>query len=165
MKQFVFAFVAVVLFGLMPPSARAVDTLVATNSVWKYLDDGTDQGTNWISPSFNDTAWKSGPAELGYGDVAEGRPEATVVEDNPTPGYNSGDTDRYITTYFRRAFNVANPSSYALVQLRVLRDDGAVVYLNGKEVFRSNMPGGIIDYLTPASGSIPSADETRFFPC
>ena len=65
------------------PADAAIDTLVPVGSVWKYLDNGTDQGTNWITPSFNDAAWKSGPAELGYGD-APGRPEATVVEDNPT---------------------------------------------------------------------------------
>ena len=26
--------------------------------------------------------------------------------------------------------------------VKLLRDDGAVVYLNGEELFRSNMPGG-----------------------
>src|SRR4029453_13353682 len=82
-------------------------------------------------------------------------------EDNPTPGYNPGDQDRYITTYFRHAFNVATPGSYAVVHLNVLRDDGVVVYLNGREVFRNNMPGGDINYLTLAGNA--GDDGTIFF--
>ena len=42
--------------------------LVAKGSVWKYLDNGSDQGTAWQLPSFDDTAWTSGTAPLGYGD-------------------------------------------------------------------------------------------------
>src|SRR6185503_1333813 len=49
--------------------------LLAQGAVWKYLDNGTDQGTNWIRPNFDDSAWPSGPAELGYGDGDE----ATLV--------------------------------------------------------------------------------------
>src|ERR1043165_6605170 len=99
MKQSTLPCIAVFCLGLAlqsTPVSASIDTLVPTYSVWKYLDSGTDQGTNWITPSFNDTAWKSGPAELGYGD-APGRPEATVVEDNPTPGYTAADTNRFIT--------------------------------------------------------------------
>src|SRR5262245_40516595 len=114
MKQSTLACIVASFLGLVlqaVPVAAAIDTLVPAGAVWKYLDDGSDQGTNWITPSFSDTAWKSGPAELGYGDESQGRPEATVVEDNPTPGYNPNDQDRYITTYFRHTFNVANPGS------------------------------------------------------
>ena len=46
------------------------------------------------------------------------------------------------------------------MSIRLLRDDGAVVYLNGTEVFRSNMPAGTITYQTAASGG---ADETTFY--
>ena len=80
-------------------AAAAVDTVVAINSVWKYLDDGTDPGPDWFNPSFGDSAWFSGPAELGYGDGDE----ATVVR-----GTNLL-SERIITTYFRHEFNLANP--------------------------------------------------------
>ena len=53
--------------------------------------------------AFNDSGWSTGPAELGYGDAPEGRPEATVVSFGPNAGA------KYITTYFRRAFTVSNP--------------------------------------------------------
>ena len=48
-------------------------------AVWRYLDNGSDQGTAWRAAAFNDTGWKSGAAELGYGDGDE----ATVVGYGP----------------------------------------------------------------------------------
>jgi len=44
-----------------------------------------------------------------------------------------------------------------------MRDDGAAVYLNGTNIFVSNLPGGPIDYLTLAPNSIGGADEYAFF--
>ena len=113
-------------------------TLVSTGSVWKYLDDGSDQGTAWIQESFNDASWASGPAELGYGDGDE----ATVV------GYGPDENNRYVTTYFRRLFEVKNGFSCQALSLDLRFDDGAVVYLNGTEVFRTNMPEGTINNQT-----------------
>jgi len=87
---------------------------------------------------------------LGYGDGDE----ATVVQDNPTPGYNPADTDGYITTYFRHSFVVSNPAGLTSLQLRLLRDDAGVVYLNGREIFRSSnlpRPPTPITYLTRAT--------------
>jgi hypothetical protein len=43
-------------------------TLVAAGSTWRYLDNGSDQGTAWRQSAFNDSAWSSGLAELGYVD-------------------------------------------------------------------------------------------------
>ncbi len=118
-------------------------------SVWKYLDDGSDQGVAWRTNSFNDGTWVSGPAQLGYGDGDE----ATVVEDNGTPGYNVADTDRYITTYFRSTFSVLNPGAISALSARYRRDDGIVVYLNGVEAFRNNLAAGAVDYLTTAANA------------
>jgi hypothetical protein len=131
--------------------AAPVDISVSRNffpvhSVWKYLDNGSDQGTNWYGMNFDDSTWTNGAAEFGYGDGDE----TTRIEDNPTPGYNASDVDRYITTYFRRAFVVTNVASYTNLLLSVKSDDGAVVYLNGREAARFNMNTGLVTYLTPA---------------
>jgi hypothetical protein len=123
--------------------------LVATGSSWKYLDNGTDPGADWASTNFNDGAWAAGAAELGYGEGDE----ATVVSFGPNA------SAKYITTYFRRAFTLANPAVYTNVTVNLLRDDGAIVYLNGTEVFRSNMPGGTV---TPATLASSSVDATAF---
>lgn len=130
-----------------PPPSPA---LIAAGSVWRYLDNGTDQGTSWRALSFDDGAWKSGAAQLGYGDYDE----ATLVS------YGPSSTQKFITTYFRRSFDVTNPSSYSSAKLRLKRDDGAVVYLNGKEIYRSNLPSGAIGYRTLASGD--AKDEASF---
>jgi hypothetical protein len=129
-----------------PVNVSVAQSFVSTGSVWKYLDDGSDQGTRWQTAGFDDTSWKSGRAELGYGDGDE----ATRVEDNPVAGFNSADTEHYITTYLRRTFVVTNAASYASLLMKVKRDDGAVVYLNGREAGRFNMNTGAVSHLTLA---------------
>jgi hypothetical protein len=57
---------------------------------------------------------------------------------------------------------VADPSAYDGLTLRVLRDDGAIVYLNGTEVFRSNMPTGTVTAATFASSVVPDANERSY---
>jgi hypothetical protein len=142
----------IVAGGFVVPAARAATTLVPTGAVWKYLDNGSNQGTPWRGTSFPDGAWLSGPAQLGYGDGDE----ATVV------GYGPTATNKYTTTYFRRTFNVTNVSAFTTLTMRLLCDDGAVVYFNGTEVFRSNMPGGTITYTTLASTALGTPAESNF---
>ncbi|WCJ59442.1 Ig-like domain-containing protein [Fontisphaera persica] len=140
--------------GLMytsPPVYVAIaQTIVPTGAVWKYLDTGVDQGTEWRMPGFDDSAWAQGPAELGNGDSTDGRLEATVINIGPEGA-------RFPTVYFRHYFVVSNPAAYTQLLLRVLRDDGAVIYLNGTEVNRQNMPTGTITYNTYASA--PAGDD------
>src|ERR1044072_7277413 len=150
-RSFVLVFVA--LMAAVGSRAEGQTTeLIPVGSVWRYLDNGWDQGSAWRTPAFDDSAWASGPAQLGYGDGDE----ATVV------GYGPNASAKYITTYFRRAFTVTNPAAFGSMQLRILRDDGAVVYLNGVEVFRTNMPAGAIAGATLASTAIGGVDETTF---
>jgi acid phosphatase type 7 len=137
-------------------TVTAGDTvLVAKGTTWKYLDTGVDQGTAWRAVAFVDTTWKSGAAQLGYGDGDE----ATVVSYGPQA------SRKYITTYFRKSFTVTDPAAFQTLVLNLLRDDGAVVYLNGVEVFRSNMPTGTVSFSTTASSDVTGAAEsTQYFP-
>jgi hypothetical protein len=129
-------------------------TLIPSNSIWKYRDTGENLGATWLAPAYNDTLWKSGQAKLGYGDGDE----TTVVS------YGPNASAKYITTYFRRSFTVTDPAAFNSLLIKLLRDDGAVVYINGVEVFRSNMPNGPVTYTTLASVSVGSTDEYKFFP-
>ncbi len=107
--------------------------LIPLGATWRYLDDGSDQGTAWREPDFDDSGWQSGPAQLGFGEGDE----ATVIDSGA------------ITYYFRHSFTADRTGAVALdVNLR--RDDGAVVYLNGTEIVRSNMPSGTVGYQTRA---------------
>jgi hypothetical protein len=132
-------------------------TLISRGSVWHYKDDGSDQVTAWRSLNFNDDSWAAGPAQLGYGDGDE----TTVV------GYGPDSGNKYVTTYFRHVFNVENAAELTQLSLSIVRDDGAVVYINSVEATpRINMPSGQINYLTWAEGaSVPvgGADESTFY--
>jgi hypothetical protein len=141
-------------FRATPDAERNFISLVPAGSVWSYLDDGSDQGTAWMGRDFDDQQWKVGRAQLGYGDGDE----VTEISFGP-----EGD-EKYITSYFRHAFWVDDPAEYAVLTVELLRDDGAVVYLNEREVFRSNMPADPIDFRTHATSSVGGYSELTFFP-
>lgn len=145
-----------VTYTLQRPSTFTATNLVSKGSVWKYLDNGSDQGTGWIAPAFPDGAWQSGPAPLGYGD-ANGIWPAT------TNGYGPDPNNKYVTTYYRRSFTVPTPSLLTNIIVSVQRDDGVLVYLNDTPIFTNNMPNPPINYLTYAPAVIGGADETMFY--
>ncbi|HOC54673.1 MAG TPA: GDSL-type esterase/lipase family protein [Verrucomicrobiota bacterium] len=109
---------------------RAVTCLVPGCSDWAYSDQGLDLGTNWALPRYNDSAWSRGPGPLGYG--------APGIAS--TLGYGPVSTNRHITTYFRRRFVAPAAVHYTNLNFRLNRADGAAVWLNGREMFRMNLP-------------------------
>jgi hypothetical protein len=126
--------------------------IIVEGSVWKYLDDGTDQDTAWSLPGFDDSGWAENNAKFGYG-----------VDDLVTElSYGDDASNKYITYYFRKTFLMEDMMDISLLMLGLLRDDGAVVYINGEEVLRSNMPSGNIDYLTQASEAVYGESENVF---
>ena len=104
-----------------------VTTLVSQGSNWQFLDAGnvpsTSPGNDW---RIDDPGWTdSGNAELGYGD---GDTAVTTVEYVDTDPNSSG-TQKNITTYFRKTFDLADASAVTELTLNLLRDDGAIVFL------------------------------------
>ena len=122
---------------------------ISFGAVWRYLDNGSDQGTSWNRSVFDDRSWKAGAARLGYGESG--------LETVLSNGTNT--THRFITSYFRSAFTVDNPAQYADLRLHLVRNDGLVVYLNGAEVYRDNLPPGKVSYNTLAPLKITAATE------
>ena len=141
------------LGGLSLPAPPSTLTLVDSGANWRRLDTGVYPGANWVSRTFNDGTWLRGLAPFGYGDGDE----ATVVS------YGPAATNKFITTYFRHTFTLASTNSIRALTLRLLRDDGAVVFLNGAEVFRSNMPTGVVTQTTLALTPVPAPDESTFY--
>jgi acid phosphatase type 7 len=148
------------LYVLTMIPALAQPALLTTGAVWRYSDKGnvpTSQTVNgqvrtWTHPAYDDsspTLWSAGPSELGYGDADE----ATVV------GYGPDANNKFITTYFRKTFSLGSVNAMGY-QVRVRRDDGLVVYLNGTELWRDNMPAGPITTATLATTGIGGSAES-----
>ena len=113
---------------------------IAQGSQWKYLYDGTDQGTAWRALGFDDSLWAAGDGQLGFGDGDE------TTDIGPKVDYR-------FTAYFRHIFNVTDVSNIEDLSINLIYDDGAVIYINGNEIPRVNMPTGTIYYDTPSDGS------------
>lgn len=121
---------------------RSEHELIASGDSWAYLDNGSDQGTAWRATHFDDSAWSSGASHLGFGD------------DDETTKINKG----HFTYYFRKTIRTNWLGDVESLTATLTYDDGAVVYLNGNEIYRANMVDGEINYLTPADGT--SADNS-----
>jgi len=135
------------IFTVTPPAETAPVTLIAQGSVWRHLDSGLNLSNAWVAPEFPDGGWSSGAAQLGFGDGDE----SSLVVSNGQ-----------VTTYFRRSFNVVDSAAFQSLTLALLRDDGGIVYLNGTEVFRSNLPQTLVTYTTLATNAL-TRDETTYF--
>ena len=134
-------------------------TLVSTGSVWRYYDTNSAPSSNWRLSGFDDSGWSNGPGILGYGVLgASGAPRTVINSGTNTP------LNRHISAYFRHVFNVTDAGQYTNLAFRVLRDDGVVVYLNGGELFRMNMPPGIVTNVTRASANVSGTNELFYAP-
>ena len=131
--------------------AAVFDTFIKPfNESWLYFASNKEPTGKWTQLNYNDSIWPDGKAELGYGDGDE----VTVVPRSYLFSRNAN-----MTTYFRKKIFLSAAQVTNLLQffVNVHRDDGAVVYVNGVEKIRSNMPSGIIKYSTPALDTMEGA--------
>ncbi|MEZ5324354.1 MAG: hypothetical protein R3F19_04755 [Verrucomicrobiales bacterium] len=124
--------------------------LIEKGSEWFYLDDGTAPPDDWRTSA---VAWKMGAAKLGYGDDDC----VTIVS------FGADKDDKHLVTYLQKQFSRPAGETFSTVTLYLLRDDGVVVYLDGKEIVRQNMPEGDITTETRASAAVSGSDEKRYF--
>lgn len=110
--------------------------LIKTNDSWKYFDKGSP-ASGWYSENFNDSDWSSGQAPLGY--------KMTGVK--TTVSFGSDSNRKNPATYFRKTVNLSDtPTRSDIFLLNYQVDDGFVVYVNGKEAGRYNVPDGNITF-------------------
>lgn len=140
--------------ALLPALCHGEEILVprGAKSTWRYSDTGKLPDKAWAGTDFDAKAWKSGPAPFGYGEKGLGT----------TLSFGGDAKKKAITTWFRLEVKVADAAKVETLQLQVRRDDGAVIYWNGKEVARTNMPSGEITALTTAEQALRDADEATF---
>ncbi|HMJ91404.1 MAG TPA: immunoglobulin domain-containing protein [Candidatus Acidoferrum sp.] len=137
---------------------RQIIPLVPLEAVWSYNDTGNDLGTSWRASAHDDSAWPTGAA-LFYGgqfgtDIfpPPAFPTNTLIQLT-----NSGDA--IITHYFRKHVDIAASPLGAQFSLRGVIDDGAVLYLNGAEVFRLGVTNNLVYVTNRASRIRGGADE------
>ncbi|CAA0094811.1 Alkaline phosphatase [BD1-7 clade bacterium] len=130
----------------------ADQVMIDKEARWSYLDEQRQAPANWQLPSFNASDWASGHGVLGYGDSGI----ETEID------YGSDKNNKNITTYFRHQFSVENVEEFSALRLKLMRDDGAVVYLNGNELTRQNMPAGTITASTIANETVGQNDEKTY---
>ena len=116
---------------LLGEPTEPTDELVHADSTWRVLDTGVAPPSTWRGRSFDAAGWRWGRGQMGAGDGDE-----TVVINRLQPAH--------VTDWFRQWFTVTDRNAFRWVNLRLLADDGAVVYLNGTEIVRDNLPGGTI---------------------
>jgi chitodextrinase len=83
-------------------------------------------------------------------------------------GFGEGDEATVLvpgrtTYYFRRQITLPADRVVTEATLGLLRDDGAIVYVNGVEVCRSNMPAGPVTADTRAATATTGQDESRWY--
>lgn len=134
--------------------ALAEVTLVpgGEKTTWKYLDTGTAPGDTWTTPQFDDSQWKAGPAPLGYGQPRLN----TQISFGPNPDA------KHLTAYFRTTFHVDAKDKLEKLALHLRRDDGAIVYLNGREAARSNLRPGPLDASTLSEIQVGSTTQEQY---
>ena len=114
--------------------------LIAFGSSWTFPGAGGSWSATWNQDTFDDSTWDSGHGLLGF---STSKTVQTTVPNDATT----------VTYYFRHTFEVDDATLVQALDLEIERDDGAVVYLNGQEVMRSNLPAGAIDATTRAIDS------------
>tara|TARA_R110002111_G_scaffold259308_1_gene329225 strand:+ start:27991 stop:29256 length:1266 start_codon:yes stop_codon:yes gene_type:complete len=136
------ALLLLISFFLPIPQADAEITLVpfGKETEWKYQDDGKVLPPDWVQPAFEDAKWPTGPAPLGYGDPGL----------NTTVRFGDDPQKKQITTYFRHTFQIEDATKLKKLVLLIRSDDASVVYLNGKEIIRNNLPAGQVTAETTA---------------
>ena len=147
------------------PVVRSV--IVAPSSEWKWLhptngvdpkEDDPDFHQTFFTAVFDDDAWQTGQDNAGGGGGFGYGDDGFTGVDIGTPGVTDeeGKGDGK-SAYFRHRFTTIK--EYTNLELRCRRDDGIIIYLDGKEVARDNMEEGEEADALPAASPVGGQDE------
>lgn len=123
-----------------PVGTPTTTEVVARGSTLAYRYAAAAPPSDWMQRGFDASGWSTGVGPIGYG--------STQIVTNLNPSATT--SERPLTTYYRATFDVANVSRVLSLDLSAIGDDGVVVYVNGVEVGRQNMPTGTISHGTYA---------------
>lgn len=139
---------------------KEVSTLLPFHAEdWTFLDNA-DPDLSWKTFTFDDTSWETGPAPLGRETSILPFPLASHSGSNPAFNYRRSRKNYY----FRRTFEFDGNPSQTTLSLATYLDDGAVFYLNGRELYRHNVPAGRLTENTWSERTISNAVFEGPFP-
>ncbi len=121
-----------------PKLSPVRSVIIPDNAAWKWFHplDGQDPEiatpgfhVNFPKPDFDDRAWTESTQQgdgFGYGGNFKG---VDIGTPPPEARHNA---------YFRHRFQTTKPLTH--LELRARRDDGLIVYLDGRRILRDNVP-------------------------
>ncbi|MBN1674218.1 MAG: hypothetical protein JXR37_24425 [Kiritimatiellae bacterium] len=108
---------------------------------WRYAR-GTGEASSpayaWRCIAFDDSGWSAGAAPIGYSSQQEEGPFGTTLDDM---------ADSYSSVFLRRTFTLDDPWLVRRLTAQAVYDDGFILWLNGEEIARINIPGGAGDFV------------------
>lgn len=124
--------------------------LVPFDAGWRYDDSGVEPPDGWMANEFDDGSWKVGNGLLAHDSAGVRLPAPANTElDLRSPSQTA--------FYFRTRFVYEGPTNGVQLALSHILDDGAVIYLNGEEVLRFNLPTGQVTHGSLAGRRIDTA--------
>ncbi|HWN93928.1 MAG TPA: immunoglobulin domain-containing protein, partial [Methylomirabilota bacterium] len=161
-------------------AAAAPLALLSPTNLWKYNDQSIDLGSSWIATNYNDSAWSNSLTAIGFRslnneDYQLPPPNAiqstnsiystnyvtnmSVITTNVTATIVSfirkatptNAARNIMTFYFRTHFTFTNDPGGMTLTASNLIDDGAIFYMNGRELKRVAMPEGPVAWDTAAT--------------
>jgi DNA-binding CsgD family transcriptional regulator len=124
------------------------DVIIKNGDSWSYFDKGY-LNSNWVE-NIDHKLWPKGNTPIGYGDS----------QNNTTIYYGDNPDKKHIVKYFKKTIFIEK--DYIAYEFRTQIDDGGVIYVNGTEILRTNMPKSTINNKTLAINTISSDEELEF---
>ncbi|MFT4157696.1 MAG: fibrinogen-like YCDxxxxGGGW domain-containing protein [Microbacterium sp.] len=145
-----FELTAVATLGTQPvvetePEPEPDVPLVAADATWSYVFPSAAPATGWSTETFDASSWATGNGVFGWG------------HSNVTTALDTTLSPRPLTSYYRTSVSV-DSIDFDTFQITTRADDGIIVYVNGVEVGRKNMPTGAVTYTTYASSAVSAAN-------
>jgi len=139
--------------AIVSVSQQPYSVMGLTNYLWRYFQTTTCLPDTWRSPGYDDSSWPQGRGLLAFEDNA-----ALTPLTNTVLSLTDGGGNRIATYYFRTQFVLTNEANVVQLVASNYFDDGAIVYLNGVEAFRYNMPNGAVTCTTLAPAANPAGE-------
>lgn len=150
-------------------------TKLAFGSVWNYHTQNAAPANSPVAVDWKQTtytmpaAWNTGAVPVaGAGKYGFNSTQVTCLKSSAAAtSCTPGGVTKYTAYYFRNTVNFTAAelsTSFQNIQLNVQRNDGIVIYINGVERARDNMPAGVPVFGTLAAADIvPGAAENVSF--